>query len=207
MIDEATVNAWLLKAASKFVRVFDKSVITVTEATFPCLRKAYYDRTRRRLPTPVEALKVLGSEVHAMIQDILKEEGWDVEVKVRLHLGEFELHGRADAVKYDGNGRALEVIELKTSNGMKKAALDSHVLQLQAYMEVLHAKHGYIIYIDRASGRVKVFKVKPDKYALREVIQRAKQLHEALVRHEAPPPKRGPWCGLCPHKWSCWRRQ
>jgi len=204
VIDEVTVNRWLLRAASKFVRVFDKDVITVTEATFPCLRKAYYDRTRRRLPTPVEALKVLGSEVHAMIQDVLREEGWDVEVKVRLHLGGFELHGRADAVRYDGNGKALEVIELKTSNGLKEAALEFHVLQLQTYMTILRAKHGYIVYIDRASGRVKVFKVRADKRALRTVIERAKALHDALVNHRAPPVTHGPWCGLCPHKWSCW---
>ena len=124
---------------------------------------------------------------------------------MRLCLNGFELHGRADAVKYDDEGRAIEVIELKTSNGMKKAALESHVLQLQTYLQILNAKQGYIIYIDRASGRVKVFRVRPDKRALREVIQRAKQLHEALTSYSPPPPKRGPWCGLCPHKWSCWR--
>ncbi len=123
---------------------------------------------------------------------------------MRLCLNGFELHGRADAVKYDDEGRAIEVIELKTSNGMKKAALESHVLQLQTYLQILNAKQGYIIYIDRASGRVKVFRVRPDKRALREVIQRAKQLHEALTSYRPPPPKRGPWCGLCPHKWSCW---
>ncbi len=60
MIDKATVNAWLLKAAQKFsVKLFNRDTITVTEVTFPCLRKAYFDSTRRRLPTPVEALKIL----------------------------------------------------------------------------------------------------------------------------------------------------
>ena len=205
MIDEATVNAWLLKAAQKFsVKLFDRDTITVTEVTFPCLRKAYFDRTRRKLPTPVEALKVLGSEIHALLQDAMREEGWETEVSVAIDVGNLRLVGRADAVRYDGNGRAIEVIEIKTSNGLKEAALDSHVLQLQAYMTILGAKHGYIVYIDRASGRVRVFKVRPDKRALREVIQRAKVLHEALVNHRAPLPKRGPWCGLCPHKWSCW---
>ncbi len=206
MIDEATINAWLLRAASKFnVKLLDRDTITVTEVTFPCLRKAYFDRTRRRLPTPVEALKVLGAELHTLLEDVMRREGYEVEVSVAIEVGDFKLVGRADAVKYDDNGCATEVVEIKTSNGVKEHALESHTLQLQAYMTILGAKCGYIVYIDRASGRVKVFKARPDKRALRTVIERAKQLHEALLKHEAPPPRRGPWCGLCPHKWSCWR--
>ncbi len=196
------MNKWLLRAASRYaVKLLDRDTIAITEVTFPCLRKAYYDRTRRRLPTPAEALKVLGTEVHTLLQDVLKEEGWDIEVGVSLNLGEFKLVGRVDAVKGD------EVIEIKTSNGLKDRALESHVLQLQAYMAVLHAKHGYIVYIDRASGRVRVFRVRPDRYALRIVIKRAKQLHEALANHRALPPKHaGAWCALCAYRWNCLRR-
>ena len=203
-VDEYQVNQWLLRVAKKYnVKLFDRGTICVTEVVFPCLRKAYYDRIRRRLPTPVEALKVLGSEVHTLLQDAMKEEGYDIEVKVRIELDQFKLVGRVDAVKYDEKGNALEAIEIKTSNGLKEHALDSHKLQLQAYLQILHAKCGYLVYIDRASGRVKVFKIRPDKYALRTVIERAKQLHEALEHYRPPPPKRGPWCRICPHYWYC----
>ena len=193
------MNKWLLKAASKYSKLFNRDTITVSEAVFPCLRKAYYDRTRKRLPSPVEALKSLGSELHIMIQDVLRDEGWDVEVSLGIDVGEFKLVGRVDAVKGD------EVIELKTTNGVREYALESHMLQLQAYMTLLHAKRGYLIYIDRASGRVKVFEARPNKYALRRVIERAKRLHEALERHEPPPPHHGSWCSLCAHRWVCFR--
>ncbi len=204
MVDEVTVNRWLLRAVQRRgVKVFDARTITVTEAVFPCLRKAYLDRVRPLLPTPVEALKILGSELHTMLQDVLRSEGWDVEVSVGLEVGGFRLVGRVDAVRYGEGGEALEVLEIKTSNGVKEAALSSHELQLQAYLQILRARKGFLIYIDRASGRVKVFKVRPRKRALREVIERARTLHEALVENKAPPPVRGPWCRVCPHRKYC----
>ncbi len=205
-VDAVKVNEWLLKAASKYVRVFEDHVISVTEATFPCLRAAYYRRTRKALPTPIEALKILGSELHLMLQDVMKSEGWETEVGVGIELDGFKLVGRADAVKYNTRGEAEEVIEIKTSNGLHEEALNSHMLQLQAYLTILHARRGYLIYVDRASGRVKVFKVLPNKQALRQVIQRAKELHEALRNHEPPPRTRGPWCNICPYRRACFRR-
>jgi CRISPR-associated protein Cas4 len=208
VLDEASVNRWLLKAYQKYnIKLFDDSTITVTEAVFPCLRYSYYKRTRKQLPTPAEALKALGNEVHTLIQDSLRDEGWETEVGIGIELNGFKLVGRADAVRYDGNGNALEVIELKSSNGLHTSPLEAHKLQLQTYLTILHARVGYLIYIDRASGRVKVFRVKPDRHALREVIQRAKQLHEALVNHQPPPPTRGPWCNVCPYKLACFSRR
>lgn len=199
VIDAVTVNRWLLRAAERVnPRIFPPDVISVTEATFPCLRKAYYDRTRRRLPTPVEALKTVGSEIHRMIQDVLREEGWEVEVSVSLPVDGFRLVGRVDAL----NGEA--VIEIKTSGGVRKSLLGSHRLQLQAYLNMLPVRKGYLIYVDRSSGRVKVFQVVRDKSALRTVVGRARQLYEALRANIPPPPSRGPWCEVCPWKWVCW---
>lgn len=202
-VDAAIVNKWLLKAASKYIKIFDSGTITVTEVTFPCLRAAYYNRVRKQLPTPIEALKVLGSEVHSLIQEELRQEGWDIEVGIGIELDGFKLVGRADAVKYNGKGDAEVVIELKTSNGLHEKAWKSHKLQLQAYLTILHAKKGYLVYVDRASGKVKVFKVLPSKQALRTVILRAKQLYQALRTHTPPPRVRGPWCQVCPHRQYC----
>lgn len=204
MIDEVVVNRWLMKAAEKYgVKFFDRGTIAVTEAVFPCLRKAYYDRTRRRVPTPIEAIKTLGSEVHALLQEAMRSEGYVTEVGVGLELKDFKLVGRVDAVKYDDEGNAVEAVEIKSSNGLKNHALESHRLQLQTYLALLKAKKGYLIYIDRGSGRVRVFEIKPNTKALTKVILRAKQLYEALSNHEEPPPNQGPWCRLCPHYWHC----
>jgi len=198
IVDELMVNRWLMRALMKNYRVFSSNEICITEATSPCLRRPYFERTRKQLPTPAEALKVLGSELHNLLQDVLREEGWETEVRVALDLGGFRLVGRVDAVK-DGI-----VLELKTSNGLHDP-YRSHILQLQAYLTILHARVGYLIYIDRASGRPRVHKVVPSKTTLREVIKRAKELHQALEKHEPPPPERGPWCNTCPWKFQCLR--
>ena len=206
MIDERTVNSWLLKAAQKYVRVVDPSTIFVGEVVFPCLRAAYFNRVRAPRPSPVEALKSLGTEIHRMIQDVLKEEGWEAEVGLGLELEGFKLVGRADAVRFNDEGMPAEVLEIKTVNGEKSEPLQSHVLQLQVYMELLNARRGTLIYIDRASGRVKVFAVRRNPSALESVKRRAATLHKALTKHEPPPAVTGPWCAVCPHKDRCgWR--
>jgi len=196
-VDASVVNGWFIKALARKYRLFTSSEISVTEAVAPCLRRAYYNRVRRYIPTPVEALKIIGSRVHTVIQEVLRSEGWDVEVGVSIDLGGWRLVGRADAVKDD------VVLEFKTVNGVLEEPYESHRLQLQAYLTILHAREGYLVYIDRASGKVKVFKVRPSKTALREVIERARKLKEALEEGQPPPPTRGPWCNTCPHKWHC----
>ncbi|RLG73892.1 MAG: hypothetical protein DRO14_06265, partial [Thermoprotei archaeon] len=111
-IDASVVNGWFIKALAREYRLFTSSEISVTEAAAPCLRRAYYNRVRRYIPTPVEALKIIGSRVHSVIQEVLRGEGWDVEVGVSIDLGGWRLVGRADAVKDD------VVLEFKTVNGV-----------------------------------------------------------------------------------------
>jgi CRISPR-associated exonuclease Cas4 len=201
LISEVDVNRWILRYLNTNLRVLSQDEIAVTEACSPCLRKAYYSRTRASRPTPVEFVKLAGTDMHVMLQSVLSGEGWDVEVSVALPLSDygFTLVGRVDAVR-DG-----EVIEFKTSSEVPEQPYRSHELQVQAYMQVLNARRGYIIYLSRTSGRVKVFLVRPDKQALRQVIQRARKLHEALKNGAPPEPTKGPWCNTCQFFSECVR--
>ena len=199
MIDEVVVNRWIQRYLNANFKVLKDDEITVTEATSPCLRRSYYARTRTQQPTPVEFLKVAGQDIHRALQDVLRSDGWEVEVGVSLQLDGFVLRGRVDAAKDD------VILEFKTTNGVPERPYESHQLQTQAYLTMMNASKGYIIYLSRTDGKVKVFKIHPSKGSLKKVIGRAKQLHEALKSNQPPPPSRGPWCEYCSFKLACRR--
>ena len=199
MITELDVNRWILRYLSVNFRVLQNDEISVTEACSVCLRKAYYGRTRTSKPTPIEFIKVVGNDVHAMLQGVLQNDGWDTEVSISLPLRDFILVGRVDAVR-DG-----EILEFKTAEEVPERPYRSHELQVQAYMNIVHAKRGYLIYLSRTTGKVKVFAVRPDKQALRQVVERARKLYDALKNSTPPEPRRGPWCRTCQYVENCRR--
>ena len=197
MIDSSYFNKLLLRAAMRQLRVSDSSEIYVSEASSPCLRMHYYNRTVKRLPSPSEALKTLGSEAHRLLQEELRLEGWDVEVSIEKPLDGFVLKGRVDALKDN------VVLELKTVNGLPSQPYDSHVMQLQAYLALMHARKGFLVYMDRASGRISVFKVKPDPRTMKHLVERARKLFHSLKHHSPPEREMGAWCAYCNHKLRC----
>lgn len=207
MIDEYFIGRVLARAAWRMRRFFPDNVITVAEASHPCLRWAYLSRRRQPKPTGYEALLHLGNALHEIIESELRREGYETEVRVALNLDGVKIVGRADAVKYEvtplAEEVAVDVLELKTVDGVPEKPREHHVMQLQAYLNILGAEEGHIVYVDRAKGRIKVFKVRRDPKALEEIKRRAKQLHEHLTKGEEPPPRRGPWCSYCPYYWAC----
>jgi len=199
-VSELDVNRWLLKA-SESLKTLLRDELTVTEVASPCLRKSYYLRTRTSPPSPAEFLKMLGNEVHLKLAEVLESEGCEVEVSVGLQLGGFKLRGRVDALCPERDGEV--VIEFKSVNELPAEPYQSHLLQLQAYLLMLKLELGYLVYLSRSSGRVKVFRVGRDSRALKQLVERAKQYHKALAEQMPPPPERGPWCSGCPYTLSC----
>ena len=205
MVTEVDVNRWIMKALNSVnAKVFPVDEITVTEAAGPCLRKAYYQRIRAVAPTPIEFLKIVGNDVHLKLQDILREEGYQIEVGVSIKIGEFKLVGRIDALKEDGENPHL--IEFKTVQEIPQEPIESHVLQVQAYLLMTGLEKGYLVYLSRKDGKVKVFKVTKDKKALKKLVERAYILYKALKEKTPPPPERGPWCNTCPFVLTCSKR-
>ena len=204
MVTEVDVNRWLLKAAESY-RVLPREEVAVTEVATPCLRRSYYARTRTSPPSPIEFLKAVGSEVHLKLAEVLRAEGCEVEVSVGLQLDGFRLRGRVDALCREKDGEV--VVEFKATGELPEQPYESHLLQVQAYLLMLKLERGYIVYLSRTNGRVRVFKVSRNGRALKQLIERAKQLHKALVNSEPPPPERGPWCRDCPFTVLCrWGR-
>ena len=204
MVTEVDVNRWLLKAAESY-RILPKEEVAVTEVATPCLRRSYYARTRTSPPSPIEFLKAVGSEVHLKLAEVLRAEGCEVEVSVGLQLDGFRLRGRVDALCREKDGEV--VVEFKATGELPEQPYESHLLQVQAYLLMLKLERGYLVYLSRTTGRVRVFKVSRNGRALKQLIERAKQLHKALVSSEPPPPERGPWCRDCPYSQFCrWGR-
>ena len=192
MVNEIVVNRWILKALnSTNVKIFPIDELTVSEVATPCLRKSYYQRIRAVVPSPVEFLKMVGNDLHLKLQDVLRSEGYSIEMSISIKIGEFKLLGRIDAVKEDGEDP--HIIEFKTVQELPHEPFESHVLQIQAYLLATNLEKGYIVYLSRKDGKVKVFKVAKDRKALKKLIERAKQLYEALKNKQTPPPFKGPW--------------
>jgi CRISPR-associated protein Cas4 len=202
LIDEVTVNRWILKALSSiYPRTNDPSIIYVTEACSPCLRKAYFDRIKPPTPSPNEFIKLVGDEAHRRILDVLKEEGYQVEIPVKLQVKNITLLGRADAARIDGNNQ--HVIEFKVVEDTPEKPYDTHLMQLNLYLLALRVKRGYLVYISRRNGKVSVFKHSYVRELAKEAIMRAIKLSKALKNREAPEPERGPWCNSCPYTLVC----
>jgi CRISPR-associated protein Cas4 len=205
MVTEVDVNQWMLKALKSInTKVFPIDEITVTEVAGPCLRRAYYQRVRAVAPTPIEFLKIIGNDIHLKLQDVLKEEGYQIEVGVSIKIGEFKLVGRVDALKDDGENPHL--MEFKTAQEVPQEPYESHVLQVQAYLLMTGLEKGYLVYLSRKDGRVKVFKVVKDKKALKKLVERAYIFYKALKEKTPPPPEKGPWCNNCPFVLTCSKR-
>jgi CRISPR-associated protein Cas4 len=202
MVTEIDVNRWILRALNSInVKVFPVDEITVAEVASPCLRKAYYQRVRAAAPTPIEFLKILGNDVHLKLQEVLREEGYQIEVGVSIKIGEFKLVGRVDALKDDGEDP--HIIEFKTVEEVPQGPYESHILQVQAYLLMTGLEKGYLVYLARKDGRVKVLKVTKDRKALKKVIERAYILYKALKEKAPPPPERGSWCNTCQFALAC----
>lgn len=202
MVSEVDVNRWILKALTSVnTKAFPADEVTVAEVASPCLRKSYYQRIRAVAPTPVEFLKIVGDDVHLKLQEVLREEGYQVEVGLSIKINEFKLVGRIDALKDDGEDPHL--IEFKTVQEIPQEPYESHVLQVQAYLLMTSLEKGYLVYLARKDGRVKVFRVRKDKKALKKVVERAYILFKALKEKTPPPPERGPWCNTCQFALAC----
>lgn len=205
MVDEVTVNRWIMKALNSIVaKESDPRVIYVTEACSTCLRKAYYERVKPPIPSSVEFIKLVGDEAHKRILEVLKDEGYQVEASIKLQIKGILLVGRADAVKLDDKNP--HVIEFKIVDEIPEKPYDMHLMQLNLYMLAFGTKKGYLVYISRRNGRVKVFKHTYERELAKNALVRAIRLSEALLKKEPPPPEKGPWCNTCPYSLSCSRR-
>jgi len=197
--------------------------ISVTEALY-CLRKAYYYRTidldkyEEIYGTPpfsdTDFYQFVGKVVHSKLQEYIRTTAveilgqTEIGFKDVLHEVEIEndvLIGHIDLIIRTG---WYDIpLELKTCKVLPKKAYPQHKYQLSTYMvlgkEQFDFKVGYIVYISRTQGDIKIVSVAPKKERYLYVMERAKKLLDHIKRKEPPEPEDDPFCWKCPFRQIC----
>jgi len=189
----------LLEAIEYRQRELRINVIHVSEVS-QCLRKSYFNRTKSIIISDIQILlNSIGDAIHKMFQQYMTSKGWSAEFEISMSLKDFQLVGHVDLY----NPLENVIIEIKTINGIPNEPYTSHVLQANTYGFMARVKNIFIAYIDRARGRIKVFKINRDKQMFKEVMRRAKLLHKSLKSKQPPSPEPSPLCNLCPWRSIC----
>jgi len=139
-------------------------------------------RLKMKMTTERGAIaSVRGKVLHDRYERYLQQYE-NVITEYRIEVG--DIVAVADAVyKLD----SVYVIELKSSAVPREA----HRLQAQAYMELLKAKHGYLVYRDRVEH------IERDK----KVLDILDNIRKVLSSETPPPPGRN--CATCPFAKVC----
>jgi len=176
-----------------------------------CLRKQYYTYTQGERVSPEDlVIFATGKGIHETIARAFSEVATieKVEENVSLEITSVvKLNGRIDLLIADYDGKKY-LIEAKSTSKTPETPFEEHVLQLQVYMQALNYNEGYILYWNKISGEIKVFKVTKNEEILQKIYERVKTL-DYYVSHNIPPEpeailKRRFWeCEKCPFLDLC----
>ncbi len=194
------VYRWFYGIARERTRQYKPDVVHVSEVT-GCLRRAWYERKYGLVEAhPRLIIYAIGNGLHEALQDYLTRRGWQAEVELSVDAGGFRITGHADL--YDP-GRNI-VVELKTASRLPDKPYRSHLTQLNAYLFMLRARVGFVVYIGKRDGFVRLFRHEWDPQLWRRLLERARILYRAVVEDKPPRPEPGPLCDWCVHRWKCY---
>ena len=178
-----------------------------------CLRKQYYTYTLGERVSPEElVIFATGKSVHETIARAFGEVATieKVEENVLLEiLPAIKLKGRIDLLIADYDGKKY-LIEAKSTSKTPDAPFEEHVLQLQVYMQALNYEEGFVLYWNKVTGEIKVFKVAKNEEAIKNIFERVKKLDYYVSKNVPPEPeailKGRFWeCEKCPFLELCIR--
>jgi CRISPR/Cas system-associated exonuclease Cas4 (RecB family) len=178
-----------------------------------CLRKQYYTYTLGERVSPEElVIFATGKSVHETIAKAFGEVATieKVEENVSLEVSPaVKLKGRIDLLIADYDGKKY-LIEAKSTSKTPDAPFEEHVLQLQVYMQALNYNEGFVLYWNKVTGEIKVFKVTKNEEVLKNIFERVKKLDYYVTKNILPEPeaiiKGRFWeCEKCPFLELCVR--
>jgi len=169
-----------------------------TTESVQCLRKSFYQRKlARKLYEPKTVILSFGRIVHIALQEQLKQHGYNVEVEKPIPIQNITLYTHTDAL------HDTHTLELKTITSMPSQILLHHFHQANAYT-VAHKKPiGYVAYIHKPSGIIKVFPYKPIIESFNYVCARAVRLSYSLRHNIVPDPEPSWLCRYCEYIDLC----
>ena len=203
MLSERQVYAAFRSLLLKHLRISDRNSIHVSEVV-GCLRKAWLNRkygdvrNLNHLSDMKCVILGLGLASHFVLEQALRELGYVVEKPVTLEFPNgLKLIGTPDAF----NDKA--VLEVKTVNKIPDYPYEHHILQLNAYLNILNYDSGLIIYICKKDGKVKIYEIRRDMRKYVQILQRAKKLHYHISKDIPPDPEPSYLCNYCEWRLYC----
>jgi len=190
----------------KQLRIADEETIHVGEVC-SCLRKSFYTRrygdlSLRHLEKTKYVILGLGLSTHFVLEEILHEMGFKTETPLVEYIVtkdyKIRVAGTPDA--FDGK----HVVEIKTTKKLPDKPLPHHLMQLNTYLWMLKVKMGYIIYIDKTNGKVRVFEHLFDNDIHVKFVERAIKFYEALKYNVPPSIEKSGLCNYCEWRWKCY---
>ena len=195
-----------------------KNEIRISHIITPCTRKIILDRDLDRedkiynFPIlnqdyilqniPITAL---GTKIHELIQQSIKDKAQTLKIEEKVNLEtdtKFDLVGHLDLLLLIENN--LLVCDIKTTNDLdfqierEYVPKKEHIQQNSLYMKALNIKNGAIIYVDRSTGRMKVY-LHEQEY-IDEIMLKLIKIQEYEKNKTLPDPRKIWLCNYCLHK-------
>jgi len=203
MLGERQIYAAFRSLLLKHLRVPDRNSIHVSEVV-GCLRKAWLNRkygdlkNLNHLSNSKCVILGLGFASHFVLEQALRELGYVTEKPVTVEFPNgLKLIGTPDAY----NDKV--VLEVKTVNKIPDYPYEHHILQLNAYLNILNYDSGLIVYICKKDGRVKIYEIRRDMRKYVQILERAKKLYYHISKDIPPEPEPSHLCNYCEWKLYC----
>ncbi len=171
------------------------NIVFVTELT-QCLRKSWFNRAFSSPPGDEKiVVLVLGDDVHYLMntQFPLGEGEYSVEKEYKGVI----IKGRIDRVVGD------VIVEFKTASRLPDEPYEMHLDQLQLYLWLSGRKRGFIVYVSKTNGKIKVFEIDRDDERIDILLEKALAFSNCLKEGKAPLPEPGWLCKVCEYVEHC----
>ena len=203
MLSEKEVYAAFRNLLLKHLRIVGKDTVHVGEVV-QCLRKSWFNRkygdvrNLNHLSDSKCVILGLGLASHFVLEEALRELGYVTEKPVTVEFPNgLKLIGTPDAY----NDKV--VLEVKTVNKIPDYPYEHHILQLNAYLNILNYDSGLIVYICKKDGRVKIYEIRRDMRKYVQILERAKKLYYHISKDIPPEPEPSHLCNYCEWKLYC----
>lgn len=182
-----------------------------------CIRRNFY-LYKNPKPIDVETKRVfaIGNIFHEFIANALKNKGFKLhEVERSFSIvdsdNDLVVSGRLDHLIVVDNETEPFILEVKTTKSIRslREAKYEHVMQVMPYMRANNVNKTLFVYIEKESLAIKSFWVEYDNDKFKELMTRAKRLHNCLTNNVFPPAEskedmsKGWMCLYCTYKNMC----
>jgi hypothetical protein len=153
-----------------------------------CPRMEYFGYYFMPQVRTINEAALAGIFIHRLIQEKLKEDGYEIEKRIEYDLGDgWKLIGKIDAVNSD------HVIEIKTTRDLSKDLQPHWISQANLYAYLVDLDRYILLVVNKLTGEYVEHEFSTDEDKAKEDLLRAEMLKECIIR-KRPPEGRKDWC-------------